>query len=63
MPESPRLGTGEEERGKRKEAERVDKWMRMMSVKKRDEGGNITEWGWRRDGQGSKVSLGHDPVH
>lgn len=40
---------------KRKETERVDKWMAMMSVKKRDQGGNIAEWGWRKDAQGQKV--------
>jgi hypothetical protein len=40
-----------------KEKERVGKWMRMMSVKKRDQGGNIAEWAWRSDGQGSKVGV------
>jgi hypothetical protein len=44
-----------EERHRRKERERVDKWMKMMKVVKRDQGGNILEWGWRTDGQGSKV--------
>lgn len=35
----------------------MDKWMKMMSVKKRDQGGNIAEWAWRSDGQGSKVGV------
>jgi hypothetical protein len=41
----------EDERAREKEDERVGKWMRMMSAKKRDQGGNIAEWGWRQDVQ------------
>jgi hypothetical protein len=58
MPEMPsgRLKSEADEKQRRKEKERVDKWMKMMKVTKRDQGGNIMEWGWRMDGQGSKVS-------
>lgn len=48
VPDSPRLGEG---RGRKKEEERVDKWMKMMSVKKRDQGGNIAQWGWKAEVQ------------
>ncbi|WWC90808.1 uncharacterized protein L201_005745 [Kwoniella dendrophila CBS 6074] len=45
-PSSPRLGGNEELKIKQKEIERVDKWGKMMSIKKRDKGGNISEWNW-----------------
>ncbi|KAK8854863.1 hypothetical protein IAR55_003602 [Kwoniella newhampshirensis] len=54
-PQSPRPDVNEEERLRRKESERVGKWGKMMSVKKRDGGGNIAEWDWRKDGQGAKL--------
>jgi hypothetical protein len=54
IPDSPRLGEG---RGRKKEEERVDKWMKMMSVKKRDQGGNIAQWGWKPEVQ-NKVGTG-----
>uniref|UniRef100_A0A494G9L0 Uncharacterized protein n=1 Tax=Solanum lycopersicum TaxID=4081 RepID=A0A494G9L0_SOLLC len=54
-PDTPKHSNREAEMHKRKETERVDKWMAMMSVKKRDQGGNIAEWGWRKDAQGQKV--------
>lgn len=64
MPEMPSSKSNAEadEKQRRKERERVDKWMKMMKVTKRDQGGNILEWGWRMDGQGSKVghASGHD---
>lgn len=43
-------------RHREREKERVGKWMKMMRVKSRDQGGNIAEWAWRSDGQGTKVS-------
>jgi hypothetical protein len=58
-PKAPMMPTaylGESEKHRRKERERVDKWMKMMKVTKRDQGGNILEWGWKMDGQGHKVS-------
>lgn len=55
MPGTPKRATEEDAGQRRKEQERVDKWMRMMKVAKRDQGGNIQEWCWRSDGQGSKV--------
>lgn len=55
MPDTPKRASTETVTQKRKEQERVDKWMRMMKVSKRDEGGNIQDWVWRSDGQGSKV--------
>lgn len=39
---------------RKKEDARVGKWMKMMSVKKRDQGGNTVQWGWR-DAQKAKV--------
>lgn len=30
-----------------KENERVSKWMGMMSVRRKDAGGNAVEWGWK----------------
>lgn len=33
-------------RARKKEEERVMKWLRMMSVDKRDAGGNVTQWRW-----------------
>lgn len=50
-PTSPRILPGENDRHRRKEQERVGKWMKMMSVKKRDQGGNTVQWGWRSDVQ------------
>ena len=32
----------------------MDKWMRMMTVKRRDEGGNVQEWAWRDRGKVSR---------
>jgi hypothetical protein len=40
---------------KRKETERVGKWMRMMGVQRR-EGGNVVEWNWKDEGT-TKVIL------
>ncbi|WVR07432.1 hypothetical protein IAU60_004473 [Kwoniella sp. DSM 27419] len=54
-PPTPRAGGSEEAASRRKEAERVDKWGNMMKVKTRDQGGNISTWEWRRDGQGAKL--------
>ncbi|TYJ56104.1 hypothetical protein B9479_003214 [Cryptococcus floricola] len=54
-PKSPSLDGSEEDRAKRKETERVGKWARMMKVKKRDPGGNIAEWDWSHDRQGTKL--------
>ncbi|OCF37837.1 GTPase activating protein [Kwoniella heveanensis BCC8398] len=54
-PPSPRLNGNEEAKLKAKETERVDKWGKMMSIKRRDSGGNISEWDWRKDGQGAKL--------
>lgn len=48
----------EEEGHKRKESERVGKWMKMMGVKRR-EGGNAVEWNWKDEGT-SKVGLSVD---
>lgn len=56
MPEMPAAQNGEGDKQRKKERERVDKWMKMMKVIKRDQGGNILQWGWRMDGQGAKVS-------
>ncbi|KLT38608.1 RabGAP/TBC [Cutaneotrichosporon oleaginosum] len=36
----------DETRQRKKEAERVNKWMAMMSVAERDEGRNVTGWRW-----------------
>lgn len=41
-------------KARRKEVERVEKWMRMMSVGKRDKGGNIIAWRWSSNGEGAK---------
>ncbi|ORX38596.1 rab-GTPase-TBC domain-domain-containing protein [Kockovaella imperatae] len=54
-PPSPRPENEEGQRFRRKEDERVGKWMQMMRVSKRDQGGNIQTWEWRKDGQGSKL--------
>ena len=56
VPDSPKVDPGGDEKRRRKEGERVAKWMMMMSVRRRDQGGNIAEWQWRRDAQGTKVS-------
>ncbi|WVQ81932.1 hypothetical protein IAT38_004059 [Cryptococcus sp. DSM 104549] len=56
IPSSPRLDGNEDARTKRKESERVGKWEKMMKVQKRDTGGNIVEWGWDKDGQGTKLN-------
>ncbi|WVQ68224.1 uncharacterized protein L199_006431 [Kwoniella botswanensis] len=45
-PINTNTNTNEEERKKRREFERVDKWGKMMSIKQRDQGGNISEWSW-----------------
>lgn len=37
---------GDRTRAKKKEEERVMKWLEMMSVDKRDKGGNVTQWRW-----------------
>jgi hypothetical protein len=57
VPDSPRMGEG---RGRKKEEERVDKWMKMMSVKKRDQGGNIAQWGWKPEVQNKVGATGTD---
>ncbi|EIW67373.1 hypothetical protein TREMEDRAFT_13152, partial [Tremella mesenterica DSM 1558] len=54
-PETPRSIPGEDERHRKKEQERVEKWMKMMIVKRR-EGGNAVEWGWRGEAE-TKVRL------
>lgn len=54
-PSSPKLRPDEDQQRRRKEEERVAKWMRMMSVKRRDEGGNIAGWQWKKDVKGTKV--------
>ncbi|ORY35439.1 putative GTPase activating protein [Naematelia encephala] len=54
VPSSPAI-SGEDEKHRRKETERVGKWMKMMKVDKRDPGGNISSWVWRSDGQGAKL--------
>lgn len=48
-------GEVESASSKRKEAERVEKWMKMMGVKRR-EGGNAIEWAWKDEGL-SKVCI------
>jgi hypothetical protein len=55
MPDIPPAQNGADDKQRKKERERVDKWMKMMKVVKRDQGGNILQWGWRMDGQGAKV--------
>lgn len=50
-PASPRSLPGEGDRRRKKEEERVGKWMKMMSVRQRDQGGNTLQWGWRSDSQ------------
>lgn len=55
VPDMPSEKLQEDEKRRRKERERVDKWMKMMRVVKRDQGGNILQWGWKTDGQGHKV--------
>ncbi|WWC71665.1 uncharacterized protein I206_105623 [Kwoniella pini CBS 10737] len=45
-PPSPTLKASEEDKIRKKEFNRVDKWSRMMSIKRRDSGGNILEWDW-----------------
>lgn len=49
-PDVPKAIPGDDERHRRKETERVSKWMQMMSVKRR-EGGNAVSWAWRSDAQ------------
>jgi len=56
MPDMPSAQHGSDGKQRKKETERVNKWMKMMKVAKRDQGGNILQWGWRMDGQGAKVS-------
>lgn len=51
-PEHPPSGAATKAR--RKEEERVSKWMKMMSVAERDKGGNITAWKWSAHGDGAK---------
>ncbi|WVW85735.1 hypothetical protein I302_107773 [Kwoniella bestiolae CBS 10118] len=46
----PSTPNTEDERVKRREFDRVDKWGKMMSIKKRDQGGNITQWDWSKEG-------------
>jgi len=41
-------------KARRKEEERVIKWMKMMSVGKRDSGRNIISWRWSSNGEGAK---------
>ncbi|KAK4688988.1 hypothetical protein P7C73_g1125, partial [Tremellales sp. Uapishka_1] len=55
IPSSPTLSAGEEGRQKRKEDERVSKWEKMMSVKKRDQGGNVSEWKWAQNVDGKRL--------
>ncbi|WVN90220.1 uncharacterized protein L203_105456 [Cryptococcus depauperatus CBS 7841] len=52
---NPRFTSEEEAKVKKKEAERVLKWGKMMKVRKRDQGGNIIEWEWSKDGQGTRL--------
>lgn len=33
----------------------MSKWMGMMTVKKKDQGGNVLQWGWRSGGADAKV--------
>lgn len=49
MPDTPKLVRGAAEAQRKKEESRVGKWMKMMSVKRRDQGGNTVEWGWKSD--------------
>ena len=48
-PDTPKPNTGENDQQRKKENDRVSKWMKMMSVKKRDQGGNTIEWGWKSE--------------
>jgi hypothetical protein len=42
------------QKARKKEEERVAKWMRMMSVGQRDSGRNILSWKWSSNGEGAK---------
>ena len=55
VPASPDDVPGTGERSRQKESERVNKWMDMMSVRRRDEGGNIIEWGWKKESRAKVV--------
>lgn len=50
-----RLVDAVEERSRRKELERVDKWQRMLVPLDRDAGGNIVRWKWDSSGKGRKL--------
>jgi hypothetical protein len=47
---------------RRKEAERIGKWERMLVVAERDAGGNAVRWKWEEAGKGRKVSILVDSV-
>ncbi|WRT68299.1 uncharacterized protein IL334_005275 [Kwoniella shivajii] len=55
LPSSPNINSSEVDRMKKKEAERVGKWGKMMSIKNRDQGGNISQWEWRSDVDKNKL--------
>ncbi|TXT15638.1 hypothetical protein VHUM_00141 [Vanrija humicola] len=54
LPQSAGPSEAEQSKHRAKERERVEKWMKMMSIKERDSGGNITGWGWSARGDGAK---------
>jgi hypothetical protein len=56
-PLTPKINPTEGDKNRRKEEERVGKWMKMMGVKTRDEGGNVRTWAWGSDAQGGKVGF------
>lgn len=51
------LDTARRDIFKRKEAQRIGKWERMLLVAERDSGGNVIRWKWDNAGKGRKVSL------
>lgn len=55
-----RLVDAVQDKSRRKELERVDKWQRMLSPMERDAGGNIIRWKWDPAGKGRKL---HERVY
>lgn len=53
--EIERLTDTRREMFRRKEAERIGKWERMLLVADRDAGGNAVRWKWEDAGKGRKV--------
>lgn len=55
--EIERLTVSRREMFRRKEAERIGKWERMLIVADRDAGGNAARWKWEEAGKSRKVSF------